>query len=295
MNSYLFPEILTEEQETLVIIGNGFDLAHGIKSKYSHFKEWLIENNNDRLVSLLEIFFSNSRDVWSSLEETFGEYDVYSILDICKPDKEFDFDHSLSSSARVEDAPSAVFTPVLDEFKETFHDWVDQIDISNVHDILPLSPYSKYLSFNYTDTLETVYHIPNENVIHIHGYRKSNGEYIIGHNNLQDPHDAWDDSNWLFENNALEYVVDQMNGFAKDYPSNIKHYSTFFESLNDVKLIGIYGHSLGEIDWPYFEKIVSIVGANTPWKISYHQPDDIINIEKFKSHFCLSNVIPFKM
>lgn len=36
MNSYLFPEILTEEQETLVIIGNGFDLAHGIKSKYSH-------------------------------------------------------------------------------------------------------------------------------------------------------------------------------------------------------------------------------------------------------------------
>lgn len=39
--NYLFPEIEQQNTRTLIVIGNGFDLASGIQSSYSHFKQWL--------------------------------------------------------------------------------------------------------------------------------------------------------------------------------------------------------------------------------------------------------------
>ena len=39
--NYLFPEIEQQNKKTLVVIGNGFDLANGIESSYGNFKEWL--------------------------------------------------------------------------------------------------------------------------------------------------------------------------------------------------------------------------------------------------------------
>lgn len=39
--NYLFPQQEQQNKKTLVIIGNGFDLASGIKSSYSNFKQWL--------------------------------------------------------------------------------------------------------------------------------------------------------------------------------------------------------------------------------------------------------------
>lgn len=35
--NYLFPEIEQQNKQTLVVIGNGFDIANGIKSSYSDF------------------------------------------------------------------------------------------------------------------------------------------------------------------------------------------------------------------------------------------------------------------
>ena len=42
--NYLFPEIEQQNKKTLVVIGNGFDLANGIESSYGNFKEWLQKN-----------------------------------------------------------------------------------------------------------------------------------------------------------------------------------------------------------------------------------------------------------
>ena len=61
----LFPEIDVENKHTLFIIGNGFDLAHGIKSHYSDFAKWVRQQGNDRLVRMMEIF--------SVTRGTFGE------------------------------------------------------------------------------------------------------------------------------------------------------------------------------------------------------------------------------
>ena len=270
----LFQDTLSDNR-ILYIIGNGFDLAHGIKSSYWNFREWLVLNKYN-LVGMMDIFFSNQRDVWSSIEQALGEYDEGSILDYCRPDEEFDYEHSLSSSARVEDSPMAIFRPVLEEFRQAFRDWVNTD--------------SRYLSFNYTDTLETEYGIAQNKVTHIHGSRLNDEEYIIGHNNNRNPSSVWDDDGLTFEQQAYENIIVWMNEFTKQYNRNIANHSSFFDSLYDIKQIIVIGHSMSKVDWPYFREIIKNIGKEIPWIVYCHSIDDRNNTNLFKSVFELSSV-----
>ena len=284
----LFQDTLSDNR-ILYIIGNGFDLAHGIKSSYWNFREWL-GNNRSNLIGMMDIFFSNQRDVWSSIEQALGEYNEESILDYCRPDEEFDYDHSLSSSARVEDSPMTFFQPVLEEFRDAFRDWVDSIEISGIEKVYKLNTDSRYLSFNYTDTLETEYGIAPNQVTHIHGSRLNDEEYIIGHNNNRNPSSVWDDDGLTFEQQAYENIIVWMNEFTKQYNRNIANHSSFFDSLYDIKQIIVIGHSMSKVDWPYFREIIKNIGKEIPWIVYCHSIDDRNNTNLFKSVFELSSV-----
>lgn len=284
----LFQDTLSDNR-ILYIIGNGFDLAHGIKSSYWNFREWL-GNNRSNLIGMMDIFFSNQRDVWSSIEQALGEYNEESILDYCRPDEEFDYYHSLSSSARVEDSPMTFFQPVLEEFRDAFRDWVDSIEISGIEKVYKLNTDSRYLSFNYTDTLETEYGIAQNKVTHIHGSRLNDEEYIIGHNNNRNPSSVWDDYGLTFEQQAYENIIVWMNEFTKQYNRNIANHSSFFDSLYDIKQIIVIGHSMSKIDWPYFREIIKNIGKEIPWIVYCHSIDDRNNTNLFKSVFELSSV-----
>lgn len=284
----LFQDTLSDNR-ILYIIGNGFDLAHGIKSSYWNFREWL-GNNRSNLIGMMDIFFSNQRDVWSNIEQALGEYNEESILDYCRPDEEFDYDHSLSSSARVEDSPMTIFYPVLEEFRDAYRDWVDSIEIRGIKKFYRLNPSSRYLSFNYTDTLETEYGITTNQVTHIHGSRLNDEEYIIGHNNYRNPSSIWDDDGLTFEQQAYENIIVWMNEFTKQYNRNIANHSSFFDSLYDIKQIIVIGHSMSKVDWPYFREIIKNIGKEIPWIVYCHSIDDRNNTNLFKSVFELSSV-----
>ena len=286
----LFPELKKVEKTTLIIIGNGFDISHGIKTRYSDFRNWLLSQKNNNLVALMDTFFSNERDVWGNLEAALGEYDEGGVLSYCRPDEEFDFDHSLSSAARVEDSPNDIFLPVLEDFKDRFKEWVDSIDLIGVQKEKSLPADALYLTFNYTDTLETIYGIPPQNIAHIHGSRQLKDEYIIGHNNTRNPSDAWDDESLDFECQAKENIISWMNELVKNYRDNIRKHQDFFNRLIDVKQIITYGHSMSEIDWPYFEEIINKTGRDIPWRISCFSETDIGYANRFRSHFNLTNL-----
>ena len=56
-----------------------------------------------------------------------------------------------------------------------------------------------------------------------------------------------------------------------------------FDSLKEVRKIVILGHSLSDVDMPYFDKIAnSIMKDQVEWEISYHTHEDINRIH----HFC---------
>lgn len=66
-----------ELESRLYIIGNGFDLHHGIASSYRNFENH-VKNNNAKLYSNLRLYF-NYDYLWSNFEAALAEIDVRSI------------------------------------------------------------------------------------------------------------------------------------------------------------------------------------------------------------------------
>ena len=293
-NDTLFPDLHPKDQEVLYIIGNGFDISHDIESRYSNFKQWVQTQGNTRLIGLMDTFFSNKRDLWCDVETALGEYDEENIFDYCRPDEDIDYDHMMRSVAAVEDAPDWLFKPVLDEFLESFSNWVDAIDITMAKRKLSLGRDSKYLTFNYTETLETVYGIPGTNVKHIHGNRLVKGdEYIIGHNNLKsDKLHVTTDGELYFEQDTKNKIIGWMNGVYKDTQNIIRQNLGFFNSLSVIKHIVVIGHSLYDVDWAYFDEVVKHVGENALWIFHYFSKEDADRINAFIAH---SGIINYRL
>lgn len=290
---YLFPELEQIAQNTLFIIGNGFDLANGIKSRYQDFKQWLILNNKHQLVSLMDTFFSNKRDVWGDIEKALGEYNEKSILEFCEPN-EFDYDHPTRSVDAIENSPDWIFNPVLDDFINAFTDWVDSIDITEAKKIRDLPSCSKYLTFNYTETLEKIYGILPSNILHIHGSRLSGRNYIIGHDNPRDVNEAYKDiGQYSFVQNAWSKIITWMNEQVKDCEYIINANQDFFKGLSNIEQVIVYGLSFYEVDWPYMSEIIKQIGKDKPWRISYHEKTDLIQIDSFVKAHDLKNVTKF--
>ena len=54
-----FPDLKNQEKRTLYIIGNGFDLFHGIDSKYEDFYYWLNSNRHKDFVRDFQNIFGS--------------------------------------------------------------------------------------------------------------------------------------------------------------------------------------------------------------------------------------------
>ena len=86
---------------------------------------------------------------------------------------------------------------------------------------------------------------------------------------------------------AQEAIQEAIEGYyensMKRTHSIIDQHQSFFDSLKEVRKIVILGHSLSEVDMPYFDKIAdSIMKDQVEWEISYHTQEDIHRIH----HFC---------
>ncbi|MBR0091199.1 MAG: bacteriophage abortive infection AbiH family protein, partial [Lachnospiraceae bacterium] len=143
-----------------------------------------------------------------------------------------------------------------------------------------------FLTFNYTPTLERVYGILMVNILHIHGGVSPycQVEPIIGHGNT-DSLEKWlkwkheyDDA---FNEGGSAKCTAIMNFYRrtlKDTDKQIMRHAAFFNRLDVVDEIVVIGHSFGEVDFPYFKRIVEVTGVNTPWLILYyldHEKNDM--------------------
>lgn len=292
----LFPEIHEENKHTLFIIGNGFDIAHKIKSKYSDFEEWVRLQGKNSLIYMMDTFFGNNGDFWADIEKALGEYSEEEIVDWCSPREGIDFDHPTRSVAAIEDGPDWLFKPILDDFLETFYQWVESININETEAKFDLPTESHYLTFNYTETLEKVYSIPQEKILHVHGSRLKHNQYIIGHNQLRDSSDAYEDgAELIFKQDTWSKIIVWMNELVKDTDGIIKDNQNFFSQLCDITKVVVIGHSFGPIDYPYMIEVVRHTGTNIQWNISYHTKEDEVRITDFITHTRLQNCRMFEI
>ena len=283
-----FPFLKGSEENTLFIIGNGFDLFHGALTKYKHFCSWLNLNGAEEFVSeMQEVFYKldgKLDSLWSNFEEALGDYNidrVYQLYYKSPKDSLGENKHKIASN-KVVDNVRQLCNMVRPELKR----WASKIPIDNIEKKISLSINSWYLTFNFTKILENIYGIPSDHICHIHGSIDDNEEIITGHSQYIVPkyYDAKTDE----EERAKQKIKEILLDLSKKQEKQIEKNQTFFLSLPKLTHIVVIGHSLADIDLRYFGHIISMIDKETIWHFSYHSEKDKNNIANFRQE-CVKN------
>jgi hypothetical protein len=256
---------------TLYIIGNGFDLWHGLPTSYNRFYEFA----KDILDELEQYFYGGVEPdcLWYDFEESLGKfewemfYEEYDYADVSAED------FKLSDTYGIESDVSEQADNMVNEIRIRFHDWICNIDISKASKKLTFSSDSRFLTFNYTSTLQDVYGIGDDRVCHIHGKADRYDELVFGHGDTfeEEPDvDEHGESNCTIFSDAERAARYPFYAFQKPVERVIERNSDFFEPLHDITDVIVIGHSLNEIDLPYFEKVAKSA-KRAKWTVSFHE------------------------
>ncbi|WP_446788358.1 bacteriophage abortive infection AbiH family protein [Macellibacteroides fermentans] len=288
----------------LYVIGNGFDLHHGIPSSYSNFRDFLKENDPN-VYSLVETYLGNVKDFWSEFEANLALLDDDHILNHVSRYLD-SYDSEDWSDANHHDYQyeiKKIIEPLISGLKHNYIDWVLQLEIKHSkNQMLDIESDSLYLSFNYTSTLEKLYRIKNSNINHIHGkVINSDSDLIFGHD-YKKPTNKTDlniirkefgkeaYNEYLEELSGDDVRVTEGNDIINSYFTNtykptsdiIKENKAFFNKMKNIKEVIIIGHSLGKVDIPYFEEIFKrINNSKVKWIATYHIEKDFLKHRQF--------------
>ena len=264
----------------LYIIGNGFDLYHGLPTSYGHFRDYVNEHDNE-LAELVEKYYSHKKnsDFWSDFEENLGNFDddllrEYGLNYLEDYGSEnwrdaFHHDYQYELDRKIDRITQGI--------RESFCNWLSQISFDGLgKKAIPIEWEAYYLTFNYTPTLEKIYDIPAQNILHIHGIYKGhdNDEIIYGHGGH--PYIIEKDIDDPRISEGEEIIKDYFEKTTKPVKQIIHRYQKFFyKMITSVKNVSIIGHSMNEIDYPYFKRINNSMKGRIDWTYYYHSTKDI--------------------
>ena len=178
---------ITDPNTTLFIIGNGFDIMHGVPSSYYCFRDSMGRHNELR--NALEMYI-RKEDLWADFEESLAHLDEEAMLgtvndwmDILDVKDQFDDDFSAADFFMAAETATGPAQTIIRELPGRFRKWVCTLKPTNARKPLVdiLAKQSTFINFNYTEFLETLYEIPKDNVWYIHGDRREKKELILGH------------------------------------------------------------------------------------------------------------------
>ncbi len=328
----------------LVILGNGFDLYHGLHTDYTYtYREILKNDNPDLFKTVDEMFFENNEKLWRDFEsrvgaftpsflekfidkrqELIGEYYEENsnpfMYAFGPEDENYGDDYTAVDNAIYQVTsckPSA--DNLVDEDKELsdIRDFLEcglrkmvlqaNIDLVDRKRLLNFNNISKVVTFNFTDTVEDLYRIDSSDVLHIHGtdcpiwgnvasrLTKSEDIIIDTENLYYDPPvvtevDEFGDTQiYSYPSNVVDFKLAlSMDESVDDFIKNVGETLNEFEkalsepeleeflrdvSSSEIDRIFVIGHSLGEVDIPYFQLIADKF-PDAIWKISYYVEDE---------------------
>ena len=259
-----------DRPERLDIIGNGFDLFHGIPSNYSDFALFLAEA--DRAVSrMIGEYFFVDEDFWSTFETRLAEFDAEGAVEYASgflDDKGYgDFQYELEQIGR----------GLSVTLQRHFANWVRSLVIPQPghRPLLALGQTDRFLTFNYTATLERLYGVPADRILHIHGQAEdASKSLVLGHGWERRPEDSLNfgpedpDQDWRVRE-GIEHIDAYFEATFKPTQAIIARSRAFFDSLSDVSEVRILGHGLHEVDTPYIEAVMNAVDlTRVSWTVS---------------------------
>ena len=290
----------------LYLIGNGFDIQHGILTSYSEFKNFLEKHYQSFLIKFEAMYHiqplddtepwysevmqekwekSVLKDLWKSFEEEIGNPDVEGMHDM--------------ASVLANEMPREGIKDTLDNYwrdqygfssdlQQYVLEWLESIDTLSVSPIkknLIENSTDVFINFNYTDILERVYRA--QNILHLHGGVSSCSEIspIMGHGNKfiidyykEKAKNAREECiEW--EESICSAIAKFCASLYKDTDAVISVNDAFFSNLKDVEEIVSIGLSFGDVDTPYLMRIAEEVKPTSRWKIYYYNQEDKVRLK----------------
>lgn len=240
----------------LYIIGNGFDLRHGLPTRWSKFDKYA----KGKLDDVIRYFDCPEIDSpWSDFESSLGTYNWQELFD------EWNFTDPTSDSFKVSHTYSLEdeLTERADELhrsiQECFSEWIEGIDITSASKQMVFETEARFISFNYTAILQLVYGIDDSRILHIHG-KAERDDILFGHGvdivDESDLDENGDSNRTIFTDskNAAKYPL---SAFQKPTSEILQKNREYFGKLCDLERIEVIGHSMADVDLPYFKEIAS--------------------------------------
>ena len=251
----------------LYVIGNGFDRAHDIESGYDNFEKFMSSKYGYEM-SLIGSLFDNSRiDLWADFENALGQIDPNTVVWTVGSEARINEPEELGRQNNfMVDTVAQACDTLQNVFESRFAEWVKQIVITDTEAFLAMDSHARYLTFNYTETLEEVYGIPKCQVLHIHNCRCEDMP-IVGHGSSGCI--PFTGEEWIATDEINDSIRHIFSKTRKDVKRYICENEPFFRSLGNIDEVYVYGHSLNDIDLPYFQEIVKHIDPAACWTVSY--------------------------
>ncbi|MBR5983700.1 MAG: bacteriophage abortive infection AbiH family protein [Bacteroidales bacterium] len=252
----------------LYILGNGFDIAQGMKTKYSDFYKYLIRKKCSPLLKEMRREINTDTKLWSDMEIALGEYTnkfsvpyeylelhIELIKELCRYLAQEEEKYNPS------DTEKTTFKFNILHPEDYLFPYDKELFKRITKGLSSISNQVSFISLNYTNTLIKLLSTTEEmksfmnintdncrNILYLHGYLKSNG-IIIGVSDSEQ-----------IKNENLRNDPDIGNIIIKEKTNaSIGNTSTTHceRMIKNADIIVIYGTSLGDTDnylWRIIEK-----------------------------------------
>ena len=284
----------------LYVIGNGFDIYHGVHSEYSRFEAWLVANDKtlyERLSECYNVNDDGEDNLWSDFERNLGYPNIKGFKAIHYESFRLPVGPNYNVSIFQEHSSGNAFGRLKDDLAVAFKKWVKTLDISvcKKHPFLKDGEDVFYLTFNYTDTLEQVYNIPSERILHIHGQASKDDKLIFGSGRSMGTI-LWDEYGDEFpDTEDEENLVRAVGSFTKNTQHQINENHKFFSCHKNLNSITVIGYSFSPIDGIYLDKLLNFNPQGLQWRISWHTKIDKVRITSFCEQHDIQNAVLFKL
>ena len=269
----------------LYVIGNGFDIFTGLHTRYSDFRNWLKHNYVFVYDALVSAYGVQDSEWWNDFEVSLGKLNIKRyVLENTPPPKSFEEIIKEIESRKTtnlnlppsldQDSPCADrLAGLFDIIHYCLRKWIESMTSIVAPKTIHLeTENSFFINFNYTRTLEFLYGISKEQILHIHGCAYDSEKLVFGHN-----------SHIIEDGNEYdsERVIEVLGGYHKNPYEYIYKHVTFLNRIKDVEYVYIYGLSLSPVDIDYIDWIYNHTPTDAKWEISWYSEEDEKRIAEF--------------
>lgn len=292
----------------LNVIGNGFDLYHGLPSNYYYYGCYLIDNDPEFYSEVGEMYsirtmmpvgpsiiheydYAVENLFWRDFESQLGEVNEYYVVGTN------DYDLGLENDDPIDIEMN--HHQNAESMKKSFARWVNetlnQKDNFNLIkgylrgelEAIKFDDDEVFVTFNYTHILQEVYGIDDNKIHFMHGEctGDDDDDLVIGHGNNcrieeirlkikeMEENYSW---NQAERNTINEYecLLTYLKKIRKDVDL-CKSMSKYFymSKCKNVEIIRVIGLSLGEVDVPYLVDMRNKF-KNAKWEFSFYSEFD---------------------